>query len=111
MVSCMATVQDEPIIVFSTAPPDIAEVIAGHLVTAGLVACVNISEVWSYYIWEGEKCKDLEHMMVIKTLQSKLDLVVERIRQLHTYEIPEIIAIPVVGGYGKYLEWVSNTVL
>jgi periplasmic divalent cation tolerance protein len=94
------------IVVLSTAPPGDADRIAKILLEDRLVACVNITGVQSRYTWKGEQCLDNEHLMILKTVERNLEELIERIREIHPYETPEIIALPVMGGFDGYLRWV-----
>ncbi len=87
-----------------------SEKIAKVLVEKRLAACVNVADVNSYYRWEGEFCKDKEALLIIKTEKSMVDRIIERIKEVHSYELPEIIALPIVAGYDKYLAWVEASV-
>lgn len=102
--------QDNFIIVFCTASPDESGRIAKTLIEDGLAACVNVSSVRSYYRWEDELCEDIEDLLIIKTEKSMMDRIVERIKEIHSYDLPEIIAIPIIAGYDKYLEWVAESI-
>jgi len=85
--------------------------IANALVTEHLAACVNqIPGIHSTYLWKGELQNDTEVLLVIKTTIAKLATVEARIKALHPYEVPELIAIPVAGGSQAYLEWVRQSV-
>ncbi|MBK5190789.1 MAG: divalent-cation tolerance protein CutA [Methanosarcinales archaeon] len=97
-------------VLFCTASVDESEKIARMLIEERLAACVNITEVKSYYRWEGEFCEDKEALLIIKTVKSKVNKSIERIKEVHSYELPEIIALPIVAGYDKYLEWVDESV-
>ena len=99
---------DEPVIILSTAGEQEAKGIAEALVMQRLVACVNITGVLSVYRWEGELCEDSEQLLIIKTVKGQVDTVMEEIRKLHSYELPEMIVLPVTGGYLPYLEWVAE---
>jgi len=96
------------VVVLCTAPPDLSREIARELVVSGLAACVNITEVRSCYIWEGAVCDDEEHLLIIKTLDSEFDGVAAKIRALHTYAVPEIIALPIAAGDPAYLDWMRQ---
>ena len=77
------------------------------LVGERLCACANlVPGVRSIYAWKGELCDDVETLAVIKTTSERLDALVERLRGLHPYETPEIVALPVEGGHAAYLDWV-----
>jgi periplasmic divalent cation tolerance protein len=97
---------DRVILVLSTVPEAEAPRIAGTLVSERLVACVNATPVQSCYRWKGEICRDREVLLVMKTRESLFPRIMKRVKELHPYEVPEILAVPVWGGYGGYLEWV-----
>lgn len=97
-------------VLFCTTSVDESKKIARILIEEKLAACVNITEVNSYYRWEGEFCEDKEALLIIKTEKSRVDRIIERIKEVHSYELPEIIALPIVAGYDKYLEWVDESV-
>jgi len=81
------------------------------LVREQRVACVNIiSGVRSIYRWKGEVCDDQELLLIMKTRTSLIASLRDRIRELHSYEVPEIIAFPIDQGLPEYLNWVlENT--
>ncbi len=99
---------NNPIVILSTASGENARVIARALVSEHLVACVNMMEVRSFYNWQGEFCDDCEVLMVIKTMESGKTAVLNKIRELHTYELPEMIVLPVTGGFPPYLAWIEE---
>lgn len=97
-------------IVFITAP-DAAQgqAIAEALVRERLAACVNlISGVESVYRWEGQVQKDAEVLLVVKTRQDRCKALEERVLELHPYDVPEVLAIPVTSGSAPYLNWVAE---
>jgi len=100
------------IIILSTVDSmELGEKIAAALVEAREAACVNIvSGVRSIYRWEGRLCRDTEFLLIIKSLADKFDAVRERVRQLHTYQVPEIIAVPIAAGDIDYLKWMRASV-
>ena len=82
--------------------------IARVLVEERLAACVNrIEGVRSTYQWQGTVADEAEVMLVIKTTLERFDELRERIVALHPYELPEVIAVEVVAGLDRYLDWVS----
>lgn len=99
---------DDIVVVLSTAPPEDSPKIARSLVEEGLAACVNIAAVRSFFRWQGEFSYEHEDLLVIKTRRENMDALTSRIRELHPYDLPEIVALPVVGGFEKYLEWVAG---
>jgi len=102
------SMQKDLIVVFSTAPLDKSELLARMLVEKRIVACVNIVPVRSYYRWKGDFCDEQEHLLIAKTTRENAEKVIEAIKDLHPYEVPEIIALPVIDGYPPYREWVTQ---
>ncbi|MDD4255795.1 MAG: divalent-cation tolerance protein CutA [Methanofollis sp.] len=102
--------EGKTIVVLCTAPTRDAERIADLIVRKGLAACVNIMGVGSIYRWEGEIQHEREELMVIKTTGELLESLTETIGGAHPYAVPEIIALPVVGGHADYLAWVGESV-
>ncbi len=97
-------------VIFCTTPDDEAEKIARSLVDEKLVACINVAEVNSFFRWEGKMEDEKESLLIMKTKTDKIDDVIERIKALHSYDVPEVIALPIIGGNESYLEWVKNEV-
>lgn len=99
------------LIALVTCPQNLAESIAESLVKEKLVACVNIiKEVTSVYSWEGTVEKDPESLLLIKTNKENWTEFQEKIEELHPYEVPEIIAVPIELGSQAYLSWLNNSV-
>ncbi len=97
------------IVVFTTtASVEEGQSIAQALVEERLAACVNIlSPVRSVYRWEGKLQSGEEALLMVKTTALRLEQLSLRIQQLHSYEVPEIIAVPLVGGGAAYLDWID----
>jgi periplasmic divalent cation tolerance protein len=88
----------------------VGEKLARALVQERLAACVNvIPGVTSIYRWEGRICRDAEALLVIKTRRLRLAALVRRVKALHPYSVPEVIALPLVGGSASYLSWVRDS--
>jgi periplasmic divalent cation tolerance protein len=100
----------EPVIILSTAGESEAPVIAKALVEEHLAACVNITGVTSVYRWKGDLCQDREQLLIIKTIRERVGAVINRIVALHSYELPEMIVLPITGGYLPYLQWLRDEV-
>ncbi|MEO0313853.1 MAG: hypothetical protein RI928_309 [Pseudomonadota bacterium] len=99
----------EQIFIVMTHMPDAesAEVLAGALVETRLAACVNLSPtVKSVYRWQGKIERANEVTLTIKTTQGHYTALEAAIRAAHPYEVPEIIALPVVAGLPSYLQWI-----
>lgn len=82
--------------------------LANCLVDEALAACVAIFPVQSVYRWQGSTQQDSEWQLTIKTNLDHLDRLISRVQALHTYELPEIIALPIVAGAAAYLDWVAT---
>ena len=98
------------VLVFCSCPNEsVALDIARVLVKEGLAACVNrLSPVTSIYQWQGQICEQPEQLLLIKTTPARYEALEMRLKALHPYEIPEIIAIPVVTGSSQYLAWLAT---
>ena len=101
-----------PLLVLTTcASADAAERLASSLVEERLAACVNTLErVRSTYRWQGRVERDQESLLVIKTTEARLPEVEAAIRARSSYELPEVLAIPVHGGSAAYLGWLADSV-
>jgi periplasmic divalent cation tolerance protein len=96
------------ILVLTTAPEEEAETIARTLVEEHLAACVNVhSPMTSLYWWKGKIERDTESQVVIKTTRNRLEALANRLTELHPYELPEFLVVPVAWGTETYLEWVN----
>jgi periplasmic divalent cation tolerance protein len=95
-------------VALSTAPdPETAARIARALVEERLAACVNlVPGVRSIYRWQGAVEDAAEVLLVMKTRADRVDALAERLRALHPYALPELVALPAVGGLAGYLDWV-----
>ena len=83
--------------------------IAKTLVTEKLVACVNIiPKIRSTYWWEGKVCQEDEVMLIAKTKSALFPAVMNRVKSLHSYEVPEIISLPIAEGFPDYLHWIDE---
>jgi periplasmic divalent cation tolerance protein len=99
------------IVVFSTFPSaDVAAGVARALVDEQLCACVNlVPAVRSIYRWQGAVCDEAEVLAIVKTTDERLAALQARLVELHPYEVPEAIAVPVAGGHAPYLAWVASS--
>ena len=83
--------------------------IAKTLVAEKLAACVNIIPgVRSTYWWEGKVCHEDEVMLIAKTMSDLFPAVMNRVKSLHSYEVPEIISFPIAEGFPDYLRWIEE---
>ena len=99
------------VVVTTVGTEEQAYLIAREIVARRQAACVNILPgVRSIYRWKGKICKDGELLLIIKTLESELAGVTETIRELHSYELPEILSFDVAHGEPKFLDWIAGSV-
>ena len=88
-----------------------ANLIAREIIARRQAACVNILPgVRSIYRWKGKICKDGELMLVVKTLEKEFEGVMATIRELHSYELPEILSFQVTRGEPNFLDWIATGV-
>src|SRR5215467_14297078 len=99
-------------IVFTTAgSQEEAQKMAQHLVEHKLAACVNIvPRIESIYRWQGKVESSSEWLLLIKTTSGNVPAVEDAIRELHSYDLPECVAIAIDGGSSEYLDWIGEAV-
>lgn len=100
---------DYGIVLVTTPSPTDAESIASILVEEKLAACVSIMPIRSVYTWQGEVHRNEEWQLIIKTNLNQFAELETRIKLIHPYEVPEIIALPIVNGHLPYLKWIAES--
>lgn len=100
----------EHLVVLSTCPEGEARELARTLLEERLVACVNLSRVTSLYTWQGDIQEETETLLVMKTTQGRWPVLRDRILELHSYDVPEILALPITDGNADYLAWLDGAV-
>lgn len=102
-------VLDAIVVFITTSSLDEAKMIGEHLVEEHLVACVNIVDgILSIFFWAGKLCSEHEKLLIVKSVKKRLPALIERVQSLHSYDVPEIIALPIVGGASEYLNWIET---
>jgi len=88
-----------------------AKRIAGELVKHKLAACVNIvDKIDSFFRWQGKIDTSEETLLIVKSSKSKLAQIIKLVKSIHSYKVPEIIALPIIGGLKSYLKWIGESV-
>lgn len=86
-----------------------ADAVAGRLVSSRLAACVNVlPSMRSIYYWEGDVQKDNEVVLIAKTRKELLDALTTAVKEVHSYEVPCIVAVDIVGGNPDFLTWIHD---
>jgi periplasmic divalent cation tolerance protein len=98
------------IVLVTASSQEEGKAIAQALVKAKLAACVTLMPVQSIYTWQGQLMDEQEWQMIIKTDLSQFSRLEKKIQELHSYEVPEIIALPILAGSQPYLQWISENV-
>jgi periplasmic divalent cation tolerance protein len=107
----MAAQSFDAIVVFITVPsPEVGGKLARTLVEERLAACVNlVPGITSTYRWQGEVQVEPESLLIVKTGRDLYDALAARVRALHPYTVPEIIALPLAAGNEPYLQWIADS--
>ncbi|MGK7294511.1 MAG: divalent-cation tolerance protein CutA [Candidatus Wenzhouxiangella sp. M2_3B_020] len=103
--------ESDPLILVHTtcADADEAERLAGELVEARLAACASVGRaVVSIYPWQGRIERDGETPLTLKTVRSRFEALRSRLEASHSYDVPEILAVPVVDGNAEYVDWLRD---
>lgn len=96
-------------LIISTAPADAARKLAATLVGERLVACATVLEgARSTYRWKGAVEEAVESVILMKTVEELVERAVSRLRELHPYEVPEAVVLPIEGGLEDYLRWIEE---
>lgn len=100
---------DEIVVLVTTSSEAEAQEIGEKLVESKLAACANIvASVQSIFRWQGEIADENETLMIIKSTKARLQAIIEKVKELHSYDVPEIIALPIVAGSEAYLNWIHE---
>lgn len=101
---------DKYILILTTVPEEkTGQTIATRLLEEKLAACVTISAAsQSFYWWKGQISKEPEHILLIKTRANLYEELEKKIQEIHPYDVPEIIALPVQKGSADYLNWIEK---
>ncbi|MFH0924143.1 MAG: divalent-cation tolerance protein CutA [bacterium] len=96
-------------LILSTCPENEVEKIANNLLEEKLIACVNvINGISSRYWWKGKIEKETEALLLMKTKDSLIENLISRIKELHSYEVPEVVVLDIEKGNPDYLKWIEE---
>jgi periplasmic divalent cation tolerance protein len=101
--------KDGIVVLITASGKDEAKRISDKLLTMKKAACVNIIDrVSSHFLWRGRKDSAKESLLIVKSRSCHLDDIIKIVKKIHSYKVPEIIAIPIKGGNRDYLEWIED---
>ena len=102
---------DKRLMLTTTSSSEEANAIATELVSRRLAACVNIvGPISSIYRWQGELERAEEFLLLIKSTEAQAQPIQEALRELHSYQLPELICLPIESGLDSYLNWIATSV-
>ena len=106
----MSEILMEYVVIFVTASNETeAEKIGQALLNQKLIACCNIvSPIQSIFHWKGDICNENEVLLILKSIAKNFNTIVAEVQKVHSYEVPEIIALPIIHGSKDYLKWLSD---
>jgi len=99
---------DYGVMLTTTPSREEAQSIAKLLIEEKLAACVQLLPIESFYVWQDKTQNEAEILLLIKTRTVLFDAAVARIKQIHSYTVPEIVAMPFAAGLPGYFEWISQ---
>src|SRR3989338_7296175 len=102
---------NEIVILVTAKDSEEAEKIAKHLLQKKLIACSNIIKgVQSLFWWQGKVDEASESLLILKTNQKNLQSIIKEVKSVHSYDVPEVIALPIIAGNPDYLKWVNESI-
>ncbi len=104
----MSDTAGHALVLTTTGREEAAEELAEKIVASGFGACVQVLPIRSFYKWKGETCRDREWLLLVKTRAGLFSELEEFIRANHSYEVPEIVQLPIGRGFSRYLAWIDE---
>ena len=99
---------DYGVLLTTTPNRDEAATIAKMLIEEKLAACVQLLPIESFYAWQGKTQNEAEILLLVKTRSALFERAIARIRAVHSYTVPEIVALPFTAGFAGYLDWIDE---
>jgi periplasmic divalent cation tolerance protein len=99
---------DYGVLLTTTPTREEAAKIAKLLIDERLGACVQILPIESFYSWQGKIQNEAELLLLVKTRRALFDTAIARIKEVHSYTVPEIVALPFAAGFAGYLDWIND---
>ena len=104
----MSVASDYGVLLTTTPNREEGQLIAKLLIDEKLAACVQLLPVESFYFWEGKTQNEAEILLLVKTRTALFDPAIARIKAMHSYSVPEIVAMPFTAGFAGYLDWMDG---
>ena len=104
----MSDPSDYGVLLTTTPTREEAVKIANLLIDEKLAACVQLMPIESFYVWQGKTRNEAEFLLLVKTRTSLFETAIARIKQVHSYTVPEIVALPFVAGFAPYFNWIDE---
>lgn len=103
----MKAAADYGVLLTTTPTRDEAVKLAKLLTDEKLAACVQLLPIESFYLWQGKTQNEAEVLLLVKTRAALFETVIARIKAVHSYSVPEIVALPFAAGFAGYLDWID----
>ena len=104
----MSEAADYGVLLTTTPTREEAARIAKLLIDEKLAACVQLLPIESFYFWEGKTQNEAELLLLVKTRKALFERAIARIKEVHSYTVPEIVALPFAAGFAGYLNWIDD---
>ena len=104
----MSAPSDHGVLLTTTPSREEARRIAKLLIDEKLAACVQLLPIESFYAWQGKTQNEAEILLLVKTRSALFETAIARIKAVHSYSVPEIVAMPFAAGFGEYLNWIGQ---
>ena len=104
----MSVASEHGVLLTTTPDREEAAKIAKLLIDEKLAACVQLLPIESFYVWQGKTQNEAEILLLVKTRSALFEPAIARIKAVHSYSVPEIVAMPFAAGFAGYLDWIDS---